>query len=118
MRNEDLLTASEEELVAYYESKIAPQVGIAASTLLAELQRRATLKLLAATEQLNASTEALRQSTSRLLDETTKVASSSEKLASSSGRLERYTFWLIVLTVLVLIVAAPPALDTSMRWLE
>jgi hypothetical protein len=116
MRNEELLSASEEKLIEYYESQIAPHVGIAASTLLSELQRRATARLISATEQVRESTERLAESTERLLTETAKVANSSAKLAESSDRLERYTFWLIMLTVLVLLVAAPPAIEAIARW--
>ena len=48
--------------------------------------------------------ELSRRSVVRLLD-------SSERIATSSHRLERLSGWLIVLTVVLLVVALPPAIE-------
>ncbi len=97
MRNEDLLRATEEELIAEYEKVIGPHAGLAASTLLSALQRLGTLKLLSTTEKLNVAVDSLH---------------------SSSKRIERLTIALIFLTVLLLLAAIPPAAEIVARWLR
>jgi hypothetical protein len=97
MRREDLLTAADEQLIAEYENNIAPNVALAVSSIQSELQRRATLKLIAATERLHEATS---------------------EVARSSRKLERFTTWLIWLTVLLLVAAAPPAIEVVHRLLE
>ena len=97
MRPKDLFDADESAILEWFQRDIAPNLVVSASLVQNELQRRATLRLHAATEELTEATSSL---------------------ARSSDRLERYTKWLLALTFILLLAAAPPAIDAIIRWLR
>lgn len=94
MKSAELFRVDDQGLIAEYEEHIAPHMGLSAIAIQMELQRRAALRLAAASEQARVTTSAL---------------------AASSRRLERLTIGLLVLTLLLLIAAAPPAIEVMSR---
>jgi hypothetical protein len=95
MRTEDILHATDDELLAQFDH-LAPGVGMSLAPIQNELQRRATHKLLAAIGDLDGSVR---------------------RLHESSERIERLTWGLIALTVVLLLAALPPAYDALRHFL-
>jgi hypothetical protein len=109
MNLEDLHTASDEELLAEFRRRASTTVMSVAS-LQDEFQRRATEKLIHATQQVDVHASQLTAAGARL-------TATTEQLVSSSHRLERLTKYLLVLTILLLLAAFPPAKEAISHWL-
>lgn len=110
MRTVDLLSASDDELLSEFERQATTTV-LAVAPIQTELQRRATTRLISATE-------ALAGHTGRIEAQAARLATATEQLARSSDRVERFTKALLVLTVLLLVAAIPPALSSFATWLR
>lgn len=108
MRTGDLLSASDQELLREFE-RLAATTVLAVAPLQTELQRRATTRLIA-------TTEALGTHTARIEAQASRLAIATEQLARSSDRVEHFTKLLLVLTVLLLVAAIPPALFSFYTW--
>lgn len=103
MRLADLRNATDDELSAEFQRQAGHTV-ISVASIQDEFQCRATERLIHATQQVEARAR-------ELSDVTARLTTAAEQLVQSSYHLEKLTRLLIVLTVLLLVAALPPAIE-------
>ena len=104
---DNLQDLSDEALAAEFR-QVASTTVSNVSSIQNEFQRRATVKLIDATREISAQAQQLSAATNHL-------SAAVEQVRDSSFRLEKLTMRLIVISILLLVAAAPPAVEMLVR---